>query len=346
MSRVPPSQISPRPRILPVARLAILICMLVAPLAPIAAHMASQQLSLEEYIFDLDKCSAILASSGNNPTVLRTLRMSLPSRWIVSAGHQTYSVSTDWLADGLARTETARQGDSAALQQTQQEIAVHRDAAQALAAPVSLQSLDRSRAKLNHILDSKEFQAIHGPTWFEILRARFYDWIWRQLGKLFGRLRGGRAIGNVIAWIVIALAALLLIVWAVRASMRTGIRPEMDLRGAAGAGKDSVFWLREARAAAARGDYRAAIHAAYWAAIARLEEMKALPEDRSRTPRESLRLIRRESADYAPLSQLTRRFELVWYGYRSADSADWSDAMKQLETLGCLRSSIPAISVS
>ena len=335
-----------RPRSQHIIRFPVLILLVLALFARAHGATTSQQLSLQEYIFELDKCSALLASSGNNPAVLRTLRMALPSQWIVSAGNQTYTVSTDWLADGLARTETARRGDSAALQQTQQQIAVHRDAAQALAVPASPQTLDRSRARLNRILEGREFQAIHGPTWFDLLRARVYDWISRQLEKLFGRFRGGRALGNVIAWIVIALAALLLILWAVRASMRTGARPEMDLRGAAGPGKDSVFWLREARDAAARGDYRAAIHAAYWAAIARLEEIKALPEDRSRTPRESLRLIRRESAEYAPLTQLTRRFELVWYGYRSADSADWSDAMKQLETLGCLRSSTPAISAS
>ena len=91
---------------------------------------------------------------------------------------------------------------------------------------------------------------------------------------------------------------------------------------------------------------RAAIHAAYWAAIVRMEETKSLPEDRSRTPRESLRLIQKESADYPPLVRLTERFELVWYGYRSATDADWSDAMQQLETLGCLRSSTAAISGS
>jgi hypothetical protein len=337
-----------RPTFLQTARLALLTCLLFAFIARTAASAApaNQQLSLQEYIFELDRCSAVLASSGNNPAAVRTLRMSLPGQWVVNVGNQTYTVSTNWLADGLAKTETARRGDGAALQQTQQQIAVHREAAQALAAPVSPQSLNESRAKLNRILAGKQFQAIHGPTWFEVLRARFYDWVWSQLAKLFGRIGHGRVIGNVIAWTLIALAALLLILWAVRASMRTGARPEMDLRGAAGAGRDSHYWLREARDAAAHGDYRAAIHAAYWAAIARLEEMKLLPEDRSRTPRESLRLIRRESAQYAPLSQLTRRFELVWYGYRSADSADWSDAMQQLETLGCLRSSTPAISAS
>ena len=75
----------------------------------------------------------------------------------------------------------------------------------------------------------------------------------------------------------------------------------MDLSGATPVGRDWRRWLREAKEAAGRGDYRAAIHAAYWAAMVRMEEMKTLPEDRSRTPRESLRLIDRGSAAYAPL---------------------------------------------
>jgi len=322
--------------------LACLLCALVSRAATAPAII--QQVSLQEYIGELDRCSSVLSTSANDPGALRKLRMSLPGQWSVNVDGQTYSVDTNWLADGLVRAETALHGDKTSLQQTQAQIAVHRNAAEALSKAARPQNLEDSRAKLNAILAGKDFQAIRGPTWFELLRARIYDWIARQLAKLFDKIGLPHGFGNVIAWTLITLAALLLIFWAVRAAARAGSRAEMDLRGAAGAGQDSHYWLREARDAAARGDYRAAIHAAYWAAIARLEEMKSLPEDRSRTPRESLRLIRRESAAYAPLLQLTRRFELVWYGYRSADSSDWSDAMRQLETLGCLRPSTPAIS--
>jgi hypothetical protein len=69
-----------------------------------------------------------------------------------------------------------------------------------------------------------------------------------------------------------------------------------------------------------------------------MEKTKSLPEDRARTPRESLRLVGRDNGAYAPLAQLTRRFELVWYGYRDATAADWDDAVQQLEMLGCPRS--------
>lgn len=311
-----------------------------------AAGLSVQEVSLDQYIAELDHCSATLSSSANDPTALREMRMSLPGRWNVRAGNQTYNVSTEWLSADLAKLETARHREKATLSEAQQDIAVHRDAAQSLAQSLSARNLSGASTKLNRILSAKEFQAVRGPSAWDLWRARVWDWIVRHLEKVFGGIGHGRVIGNVIAWTVIVLTALLLLLWVVRSSLRIGSRAEMDLRGASATSRDSSYWLRESREAAVRGDFRGAIHAAYWAAIARLEEIKALTEDRSRTPRESLRLIRRESAEYQPLAQLTRRFELVWYGYRSADSSDLSNVMQQLERLGCLRSSTPAISAS
>jgi hypothetical protein len=309
------------------------------------APASPQVLNLQEYISELDHCSAVLANLKSDPAELHGLRVSLPANWAVKVGDQKFSVSTDWLADGVARIESNPRAKSDILGQMQEKLAAYRKAAQALDTG-SPSNVEQSRAKLNEIFAAREFLAVQPPSWLEVQRARFYAWIGRQIDRLLGRIGLPRSIGNVIAWIVIALASLLLLLWAVRASIRARSRAEMDLRGAAALGRDWHHWSREAREAAARGDYRSAIHAAYWAAVARLEETKSLPEDRSRTPRESLRLVRKESAEYAPLSQLTRRFELVWYGYRSATAADWSDAMQQLERLGCLRSSTPAISGS
>jgi hypothetical protein len=310
------------------------------------APAPEQPLTLQQYIAELDRCSAVLANSGSDSTALHKLRVSLPAKWTVNAGDQNFSVTTDWLYDDVARIEGDPRGNADLLQRAKQRLAEYRASAQAFATAAPTQDVASSRAKLNEILGAREFQSIRGPSWFEIQRARLYSWIARHLENLFGHLGHGRAIANVVAWTAIALVALVLLLWLVRASIRSGAQAKIDLRGASAAGQDWHYWLREARAAASRGDYRAAIHAAYWAAVARLEETNSLPEDRSRTPRESLRLIRRESAAYAPLSQLTRRFELVWYGYRAATDADWADAMQQLETLGCLRSSTPAISGS
>jgi hypothetical protein len=309
-----------------------------------ASPPASQQsLTLNEYVAELDRCSTILNSSAGNPTALHDLRVSLPVEWKVSVGDASYSVPTDWLTGPLAEIEKNPSASGDALAGLRQKLDTYREAARALETPAAPQNLAQSRARLNAILSAREFRGQEGPSWLDALKARIWSWIFRHLERLFGGLGRAKSIGNIVAWTVIILACLLLLFWTVRFLMRGGPRSEMDLSGATPLNRDWHRWLRDARDAAARGDYRAAIHAAYWAAIVRMEETNSLPEDRSRTPRESLRLIRKESAEYAPLLQLTRRFELVWYGYRSATDADWSDAVQQLETLGCLRSSTPAI---
>jgi hypothetical protein len=305
-----------------------------------------QSLTLQQYIAELDRCSAVLNASPVNSAAIHELRVTLPADWTVTAGDAHYSVATAWLSGALGQIERNPAANGDALSQARRKLQTYREEAQALETSTASQNLAQSRARLDSILSAREFRGQRGPSWLDVLKARVWSWIVRQLERIFGRLGGAKTIGNVVAWTVIVLACLLLLLWTLRFLMRGGTRSEMDLRGATPVNRDWHRWLRDARAAAAQGDYRAAIHAAYWAAVVRMEETNALPEDRSRTPRESLRLIRRESADYAPLLQLTQRFELVWYGYRSATDADWSDAMQQLETLGCLRSSTAAISGS
>jgi Domain of unknown function (DUF4129) len=311
------------------------------------AAPSPEPISLQDYVSEIQLSSVALGGSGSDRTELRRLERSLPKQWAVRAGSQIYIVDTEWLAADLAKGEVAlEKKDLAALEQIRQDLAAHGEAAEALARSEGARNLGNSKAKLNRILAAKEFQALHGPGWLQGLRARVYEWIGRQIQKLYSRFPRGHAIGNAIGWTVIALTALVLLLWLLRAAAEDGARPQLDLRGASAEGQNSAYWLRAARAAAAKLDYRSAIHAAYWAGIARLEEAKLLTQDRSRTPRESLRLIGRESAEYGPLAQLTRRFELVWYGYRSASSADWSDSIEQLERLGCPHSSTPAISAS
>ena len=311
-----------------------------------SASPPQQSLSLREYVTELDRCSSVLNTSPTNPSAIHELRTTLPASWTVTADGVGYSVSTGWLTGALAGIEKDPGANSDALAQIRDKLQTYRESAQALESSMASQNLAQSRSRLYSILSAREFRGQRGPTWLDALKARVWSWIVRQLERIFGHLGGSKTIGNIVAWTVIILACLLLVFWALRFLMRGGSRSEMDLSGATPVNRDWHRWLRDARAAAGRGDYRAAIHAAYWAAIVRMEETNSLPEDRSRTPRESLRLIRQESADYAPLLQLTQRFELVWYGYRSATDADWSDAMQQLESLGCLRSSTAAISGS
>ncbi len=86
-----------------------------------------------------------------------------------------------------------------------------------------------------------------------------------------------------------------------------------------------------------------AIHCAYWAGIARLQDLGALAPDRAKTPREYLRALTKSklilpetiATRHQALSLLTSRLEKIWYGYQIATEADFRDSLTQLETLGC-----------
>ena len=295
---------------------------------------------MQDYIAQLQAASKVL--QGADPVAAKAYRRTLPSEWDVRVDDRTMKVETDWLDSAVAiqaDVPVEDQRRAGRLRQGQQHLDALLESAEALASPPQEANLAQSRAQLNRILSDREFQGSHEPSWLDKWKARVFGWINRQLDKIFSRMGVPARVGSAIAWTVVALAGILLGFWFVRWLIAAASRTDMDLRGSRPAGHDWRHWAREAHAAAGTGDYRAAIHAAYWSARARLEENHLLPEDRSRTPRESLRLVQRTSAAYTPLAQLTRRFELTWYGYRDATSADWDDAVKELGTIECLPSS-------
>jgi hypothetical protein len=318
------------------------------PSAPRSGAADSQsariEISLREYIAELRTAASALDSES--PTTIRTFRQSLPSEWIVHMDDQLFTVKTDWLTTALFMEETRPLSNPERRRQARQHLNGLLESAEALLTPPAGAELAQAQARADRILRGRAFQGSHELSWLDKIKARVYAWISRQLEKLFGRMGISTSVGNAIAWTVVTLMAILLTFWIVRPMLAAAARPDLDLHGAAPAGHDWRYWANEARSAAGRGEYRAAIHAAYWTAVAQLEENHLLPGDRSRTPRESLRLLEQGSEAYAPMEHLTRRFELTWYGYRAATSADWNDAVKQLETLECLRSSTRAIASS
>jgi hypothetical protein len=207
---------------------------------------------------------------------------------------------------------------------------------QAGAATPQRQDYSAERKSLDTILARREYQGTSQIT----ARERFEEWLENKIADFFERLIG---IGTRAPWIGYVLEALLVmglgtaLIWAlIRLERRSRARltPEVERVGSAPSAREWQLWLKDARAIAAEGRWREAIHFLYWASIARLEQMRLWPADKARTPREYLGLLKGSDPRRAKLTALTRSFERTWYGGREAHGADFDAALAMAAELG------------
>ena len=271
-----------------------------------------------------------------SPTGIRDFRDGLPPSWNVSTPERKYSIPTKRLQDQLNGSSTEKA--LTWLEHLQLEI----EASRRTEGP----PLADAHAHLNKILASRGFAGVRPPTYLELLRQRVSAWLQRMFIKLFSGLSRHPIGAKVLFWVVLIAGIGFVALWIFR--YITG-RDSMNFFQP---GNTTVTtrtwqeWIHGAREAAARGDFREAVHSAYWAGITRLEETGTLPRDRTKTPREYLRLIDTQprgaevdgqaAADYKkPLAALTSRLERIWYANRMACLEDFDDTLRQLEALGC-----------
>jgi hypothetical protein len=292
------------------------------------------ELDLPSYKAELTR----IQESSNNTKELPELRRSLPEYWMVNNGARSYRVPTQEITDALAQIEHDPKKTALAKQLNTRFEAMRRHADD-LALPAAGPTVAESEHKLKKILERGEFQAAaSGPSAWDLLRARINRWIFDHILKLLGLLHISEKTGNAIAWGAIFLAVVWLFYviygWLSKASKGVQFRAEAEPMIS-----DARHWVQEALAAAEHGDFREAIHCAYWASVARLEDIRILPRDRARTPREALRLLEHHPREQGGLQAITRKFELVWYGFRPASATDWAGAKEELEKMGCLENS-------
>jgi hypothetical protein len=298
-------------------------------------------LDLESYVSELNRLRQGIAQSDKDPSELRRLREFLPPRWLVEVGQERYEMPTDWLATALDTMQKEPGQREFLRHQIEQRLEAMRDAASELDRGAAKPPVARARAELDRILESREFRGRHGPSWLDLMRQRISAWIANQIFKILSRLHFGGKGSDVLTWSLIALAFLALLLW-VRSRLARLPRGASLALSPTRAARDLRNWARDALAAAGHGDYREAVHCAYWAGIARLEDLGMLPRDRARTPRESLRLLPDDHTYRGAMNTLTECLERVWYGFRPATASDWSDVVTQLERMGCPLPSMPA----
>jgi hypothetical protein len=304
-------------------------------------------LSVPQYVSEIDRWTHAIENAPEDTEGLKALRKTVPPEWNVNVEGSPVRVPANWLTRALYDMQVNADHRPARIQEVEAHLATLRQSAASLArAAPPPGAADDARKKLNAILSRKEFAGAQGPSAIDRLIAGVKRWIDMMLSKIFHKIHISGHASDYFAWTAIVLAFLVLAWWTVRYLRERSRQQTLDLRGASKPPAGSREWAREAVAAAQRGAYRDAIHCAYWAGIARLEESGALPPDRARTPRESLRLLDSKLTQRQPLANLTQRFEWTWYGDHAASAADWDDVVLQLERIGCLLRSTHAIAAS
>ena len=193
----------------------------------------------------------------------------------------------------------------------------------------------RERRAADTVLASGEFRAVDGPTWWDRQWARVQDWFLRLFSGMDRLGARNPWLAPVIEWGCFLLAAGGLVFFIRRSLQRQALRIALggDVTAAGRTGRDSTDWARLAEEQAATGAWREAVHSVYWAAIAALEAKRAWRANPARTPREYVRLLAPDSKAQAALRELTRGFELVWYGQAEADEAMFRAARESFEAI-------------
>ena len=316
---------------------AMACCSVCPQSAPGLARGDLELQGLDAYKAELDRRGESIRQGGN----LTHLRESLPHAWMIQTEQSRIVVSTDWLALHLFQAEHDPAKAQTVLRDVQRRLAAMLEAASGLEAASSEANTESARSHLESILQRREFARANGPSEAELLEARITRWIEERIIRLLSLLHIGRTAGSVVTWTIVALALALLCYWAWQ-NVSRALRNAPPAMQRTGAVTESRQWARDAFAAAERGDYREAVHCAYWATIVHVEGLGLLKRDHARTPRESLRLLEPHPKERQLLGDFTRSFELIWYGYRPASPQDWTNARTHLEKMGCLAPSTPA----
>jgi hypothetical protein len=290
-----------------------------------AAH--DSPLTLPQYIAELDRLTGDLALIEQQPQRAAELMSNVPDSWTVTTpdGH-TYTVPAAWLKSDLSQPKPGlyRAARNRLTALSREAKGYERD----------FFSPQVERAKLADILARREFQSVHGPSWLEGFQQYLREIVSRLLRRLFG-FSAFPTVSRILAWALIGMAVAALAWFTYRWISRRATLATIPLGILPVSAKAWSIWVEEARAAAERGDWREAVHLAYWGGISFLEAQGSWRPDRARTPREYLLLLPNPSEHRAALLALTRHFEVVWYGYQEAGESAYQLTLAQLEKLGC-----------
>src|SRR5579864_1610712 len=326
---------------------ALVLSLVLGLTAGVRAQTASAATDLRAYVADLENWSEAVAQLPVHPEKSSELRHSVPLKLEVQNGGQHFAISNAWLVLGLVHFENDAHRRAEIQGQIAQRLQWELQQARGLSQPGAAPSSQAARARLAAVLSRREVRFVRPPSWWDLMWARVWRWIGRQVERLMRRLHLKPAVSNVFSWILLSVAFLLL-AWMLWRNLRRAARgmTSLGLQSPASTAWGWRQWADAAREAVAGQRYREAVHYCYWAAVFRLELMGVWRLEPSRTPREYLRLLPGDSQHRQAMASLTRSFEMAWYGYRPVTPAQAQSALQEMENLECSLPSIAATASS
>jgi hypothetical protein len=308
-----------------------------------AAGAGNAYANASSFAAELHRLNDAIGKQNVTPEELASVRRGLPSRWEVGAAEAHYSVSTEPLRSLLGDPEIEKNSSKVAAKATEAADWV-RDLANQVEGYAGAEAHNPAGARpaLERILSRKEFGSVHAPSGWDLFRQRVNQWIQNLLLRLLGHVARHPMGASILFWLIIIAVVVWLAVALFRYWTRHAALDELRAPDSVGFVRTWQEWIHAAREAATRGDFREAVHSAYWAGICYLEDSEVVRKDRTRTPREYMRLVGNSTQLVASggktreaLSTLTLVLEQVWYGRRPASNQDFRNAMESVEALGC-----------
>jgi hypothetical protein len=292
---------------------------------------------------ELQRIGQAIEKEKAAPANLAALREKLPPEWEISPTGASYSLSSEPLRSLLRNAEKEKDPKKIAAKASEASYWVL-DLANQVKSYAAAQSRPASnaRAALQQILSRREFGSVHAPSKLDFLRQRIYAWIADLFSRLVRQIERYPIGAKILLWAIIIAIVVWLAVALFRYWTRRTTLEHLQAPGSVAYTRTWQEWIHAAREAAARGDFREAVHSTYWAGISYLEDNEVVRKDRSRTPREYMRVVSSATQlsttgrkTREALAALTQVLEQVWYGRLPASNQDFANAMQSVEALGC-----------
>jgi hypothetical protein len=330
-----------------------LLCLLFTPLNGFAKTLAEYHRSLNsarEWTRNLDDYVHEVADNGSSASaerereILSGIRTNLPSKEKIEWEGSSVETDNQWLETKLkAFEEEKKDWEKRRLMATEigeRLASIEAKIKQLESSTASNRSKDEDKRKLAEILRRPEYQKPEAEqeSWFERVQKRIRDWFNQKFPQPEvpqGTEQGIQSFSFGLQILVYALAlgfiAFLIYRFApfFAGRFRRREKEEKGERVILGeklaADEDAQTLFDEAEALARSGNLRGAIRKGYIALLCELSDRKVIGLAQHKTNRDYLRDVRKKQVLYQNMNGLTTSFERHWYGFETADEADWQE---------------------